>query len=213
LRFTSNHLLIIVLFGIGLSLLFKGRIEEKFLVNPYTSTTSGSSLEEQALSITNITSDVSNMERINRWKCAWRMFVDKPLLGYGPGTYQFQYLPYQRDGDMTYISVTSPFVQISGRGGSAHSEYLLFLSEVGIVGLLSWLFFLVSFGIESFKNWNSKLGQKEKAIGLTASLGCFTYVIHGAFNNYLNITAFGVSFWILTAIVMYISTKRAEHES
>jgi len=44
-------------------------------------------------SISNISSDASNRERINRWSCAVRMFEDKPFLGYGPGTYMFQYAP------------------------------------------------------------------------------------------------------------------------
>ena len=47
-------------------------------------------------SMTNIKSDASNLERINRWNCAIRMFEDKPIFGFGPGTYMFVYAPYQK---------------------------------------------------------------------------------------------------------------------
>lgn len=38
-------------------------------------------------SISNIKTDPSNTERINRWMCAVSMFEEKPVLGFGPGTY------------------------------------------------------------------------------------------------------------------------------
>ena len=37
-------------------------------------------------SVSNVSSDASNLERINRWICAVRMFKAKPLVGFGPGT-------------------------------------------------------------------------------------------------------------------------------
>ncbi|MEO6305261.1 MAG: O-antigen ligase family protein, partial [Bacteroidia bacterium] len=55
-------------------------------------------------SVTNVNTDVSNTERINRWKCAWKMFKVKPIFGFGPGTYQFFYGQYQVRKDMTHIS-------------------------------------------------------------------------------------------------------------
>ncbi len=80
-------------------------------------------------SVSNITSDASNLERINRWSCAIRMFMDKPVVGYGPGTYMFKYAPYQLNRDRTIISTNA------ADGGNSHSEYLGPLSESGILGL------------------------------------------------------------------------------
>ena len=51
---------------------------------------SSDNLLKHITSISNISTDASNMERINRWKCALKMFVEKPVFGWGPGTYQFQ---------------------------------------------------------------------------------------------------------------------------
>ena len=84
---------------------------------------SSSNLTEHVESISNVSSDASNLERINRWKSAWEMFQDKPLFGFGPGTYAFEYAPYQQSKRQTIISTNA------GDGGNAHSEYLGPLSE------------------------------------------------------------------------------------
>src|SRR5205814_5156565 len=55
-------------------------------------------------SISNIKTDASNRERLNRWNCAIRMFEQKPVLGWGPGTYQFNYAPFQFAKEKTDIS-------------------------------------------------------------------------------------------------------------
>ena len=65
---------------------------------------SSANLTEHVQSIANITSDDSNLERLNRWSCAWRMFLKKPVFGWGPGTYMFQYAPFQVVREKTTIS-------------------------------------------------------------------------------------------------------------
>ena len=45
-----------------------------------------------------------NLERINRWNSALRMFEERPVFGWGPGTYMFQYAPFQASEDRTIIS-------------------------------------------------------------------------------------------------------------
>ncbi len=85
---------------------------------------------EHVQSIANITSDASNLERINRWQAAIRLFNDRPVFGWGPGTYQFVYSPYQRSKEKTIISTNL------GDKGNAHSEYLGPLAEMGFIGML-----------------------------------------------------------------------------
>ena len=47
---------------------------------------SSDNLQRHIQSISNIRSDASNVERINRWNCAIRMFREKPIIGWGPAT-------------------------------------------------------------------------------------------------------------------------------
>ncbi len=78
---------------------------------------SSDDLGEHVKSISNISSDASNLERINRWNSALRMCKERPVFGWGPGTYMFQYAPFQASEDRTIISTNF------GVQGNAHSEY------------------------------------------------------------------------------------------
>ena len=57
---------------------------------------SSGKLVEHLQSISNISTDASNVERLNRWVSAFGMIKEKPLVGWGPGTYQFEYAPFQK---------------------------------------------------------------------------------------------------------------------
>lgn len=149
-------------------------------------------------SMTNISTDVSNLERLNRWSCAIRMFEDKPILGHGPGTYQFLYAPYQKSSQITYISTNF------GNKGNAHSEYLGPLCEQGLLGgllVLVLVFYSMSLGyrlVYSIKNKSLKL----LTIGIM--LGTSTYYVHGFLNNFLDTDKASVPFWGFLAILVCI---------
>ena len=72
-------------------------------------------MDERIESMANISSDASNLERINRWTCAIDLWQERPLLGWGPGTYAMVYGPYQQSRNLTIISTAS------GNRGNAHS--------------------------------------------------------------------------------------------
>ncbi len=65
---------------------------------------SSDDIEGHVKSVSNVTTDPSNLERINRWKCAARMVSERPLFGFGPGTYVFKYSPFQKSDEITLIS-------------------------------------------------------------------------------------------------------------
>jgi O-antigen ligase len=106
---------------------------------------SSDDLREHVESISNVSSDASNLERINRWNCAVELFKERPVFGWGPGTYQFVYAPFQRSADLTIISTNN------ADGGNAHSEYLGPLSEQGLMGMLIMLALVLLVSARSFK--------------------------------------------------------------
>ena len=149
-------------------------------------------------SISNITTDASNLERLNRWSCAIRMFEDKPVFGYGPGTYMFKYAPYQLTRDRTIISTNS------ADGGNAHSEYLGPLSESGVPGLLTFLViigFVIYTAVQTYMRLNN---TRLKSFVLAALVGLVTYYIHGFLNNFLDTDKLSVPFWGFTAMIVAI---------
>jgi O-antigen ligase len=135
---------------------------------------------EHIMSVSNLNSDASNLERINRWSCALRMFEDRPVTGFGPGTYQFVYGPYQSVYEMTHIST------VNGDKGNAHSEPLTYLSETGLPGFISfllWMFATVGFGMRAYYRARDKY---LKNIILAALLGFMTFFFHGLVNSFID---------------------------
>lgn len=161
---------------------------------------------EHVQSIYNISSDASNLERINRWQSAIRMFNERPLVGWGPGTYQFVYGPFQRSKEKTIISTNA------GDMGNAHSEYIGPLSEMGFPGMLI-VFLLVSLMIYTGLKTHKRAKTKEiKILSLAATLALFSYFVHGLLNNFLDTDKLSVPVWGLAAIIVVCDLYFADIE-
>jgi O-antigen ligase len=155
-------------------------------------------------SVSNISTDASNKERINRWKCAIRMFADKPLMGFGPGTYQFFYGPYQQRHELTRIST------FTGNKGHAHSEYLNYLSETGLPGLLIFIGLLVAAG-----GTVKRLMQRSvKDQWLTLSIACclITFIVHAFFNGFLEFDKVAMPVFSCLAALCYLDLQSRSNE-
>ena len=165
-------------------------------------------LAGQVKSISNISTDASNLERLNRWASAMRMFKERPVMGCGPGTYQFLYASYQRSYQLSVISTNA------GNLGNAHSEYIGPLTEQGIPGAAAVLcIFLITFttGVRVYRTAADPTLSK---MALAYTLCLLTYYIHGIFNNFLDTDKLSVPFWGFTAAIVALdiaSTKKAEN--
>lgn len=157
---------------------------------------SSDKLEEHVSSISNISSDASNLERLNRWNCAIELFRERPVMGWGPGTYQFVYAPFQRSGDRTIISTNQ------GDAGNAHSEYLGPLSEQGLPGMLLMVALVVSVTVLAFRVFYRETDRERRIIIASAFLGLVTYFIHGVLNNYLDTDKASIPFWGFIAVLV-----------
>ena len=180
---------------IGSVVLFQNQILMHLQKN---SVESSSNLVEHVYSISNITSDASNLERINRWDCAISMFYEKPFLGFGPGTYMFKYASYQLNKNRTPISTNA------GDLGNAHSEYLSALSESGVFGLITFLVIIITVLYTAIKTYKRVNDKRLKSLILAAITGLVTYYIHGFLNNFLDTDKLSVPFWGFTAIIVAI---------
>ncbi len=168
---------------------------------------SSSNLTEHVESISNVSSDASNLERINRWKSAWEMFQEKPVFGFGPGTYAFEYAPYQQSKDKTIISTNA------GDGGNAHSEYLGPLSEQGILGTIFMLGIVLSVSIAGVRVYKSNLSKESRMIGLSVFLGLITYYLHGILNNFLDTDKASALFWGFSVIILILDVQGRKESS
>jgi len=159
---------------------------------------------EHVESMANITTDASNLERINRWKCALRMFQEKPFWGWGPETYMFQYAPFQLSYDRSVISTNF------GDLGNAHSEYLGPLSESGIIGMLSFMLVVFMAYRTSYKVYHGAKNKDIKEFTLFIILGFTTYIVHGFLNNFLDTDKASIPFWGFIAIFVALDVYHKE---
>lgn len=160
---------------------------------------SSQNFAEHVQSISNISTDASNLERINRWQAAVRLYNERPILGWGPGTYQFVYSPFQSSQEKTIISTNL------GDKGNAHSEYLGPLSEMGIPGTLIVILLVTFFIITGLRVYKYG-GIEEKFLSMMAMLGLVTYFTHGFLNNFLDTDKLSVPVWGFIAILVALDT-------
>jgi O-antigen ligase len=151
---------------------------------------------EHVQSIVNISSDASNLERINRWQAALRMYDERPVFGWGPGTYQFEYAPFQLSEEKTIISTNL------GDMGNSHSEYIGPLAESGFLGMVSVIFIVITVIYTGLKVYKNAANVQTRLLALSVTLSLITYYVHGIMNNFINTDKASVPFWGFTAIIV-----------
>lgn len=176
-------------------------IEQSLAKNKSEHTTEN--FEKRLQSAANVTTDASNLERINRWTCALDMFAERPVFGFGPGTYAFEYARFQRPENLTIISTNF------GTGGNAHSEYLSPLAEMGFIGFLAFLALVSAIfyqGITLYIAWPAEQ-RALKVLLLAMNLALVTYFVHGVLNNYLDTDKASVPIWAICACFLALEHR------
>lgn len=194
LKIRFRYLALLAILFIGSIFYFQDNII--IWLNQHKTASSGD-IRKHISSIANIRTDESNVERLNRWTSAIRMFKEKPLLGWGPGTFMFQYAPYQASYLKTRESSNL------GLKGNAHSEYLGLLSEAGLPATLAFILIIL---ILFYKGFNLALKLKPKSADRVILIGVLhgliTYVVHGFMNNFLDMDKVAVLFWGYAALIL-----------
>ena len=209
IHFKVNYKILVSLTSIVLIILFLqwDKIQMELARNKYEHTTE--SFDEKIQSAANVTTDASNLERINRWNCAIEMFKQRPVFGYGPGTYTFEYAPFQQAKNLTIISTNF------GDMGNAHSEYLGTLAEMGLIGCILFIVLVCTIfysGIQLYYKWPKEDSKTRISIfGMILSL--VTYFSHAFLNNFLDTDKAAVPIWAMCSIFIVLELDRRKNTS
>lgn len=157
---------------------------------------------EHIQSMSNISTDASNTERINRWVAAFGMIQERPVFGWGPGTYQFEYAPFQHGYYRTVISTDF------GDGGNAHSEYIGPCAETGIPGAITVFVLVFMFLYCGIKTYIYSDDKTVRILSLCMTLALVSYYTHGVFNNFLDTDKLSVLVWAAMAVISICDVKR-----
>lgn len=160
---------------------------------------------DHLFSVLNTRTDLSNIERFNRWRAAYNMMEARPLFGFGPGVYAMEYSPYQESQFKTHISTNQ------GTSGTAHNEFLLAASELGIPGaLLVALLYFVSLRA-AWLGFQRSQNAQHKTLYAIAFCGLTTYYVHALVNNFLDQDKVAIPVYLCLALI--VALDFAEKES
>jgi O-Antigen ligase len=140
--------------------------------------------------------DVSARGRYQFWAGAVDAWESKPVLGIGPGTYEFWWAQHG-DPDASIFVV------------NAHSLYLEALAELGPIGfLLICAFVIVALVAGARLAWRSTLGDRPE---LAAAVGaCFVFAAAAAVDWVWQLAAIPAAFLVLAAVAVGGVARRTD---
>lgn len=139
--------------------------------------------------------DISTMERVHRWVAASYMIRDRPLLGFGPGTFYFFYQQYTVTSFKTYVSRNPEHSGI-------HNYYLMITVEQGILGLLFFLSLCVYAIVRGERVYAATREPGRRRI-LVAALLCFILIdLLMLMNDFVETDKIGSLFFMCLAILV-----------
>jgi O-antigen ligase len=116
-----------------------------------------------------------------------RMFVKRPVLGWGLGTFPVVYPRFR-----TFY--TNFFVN------EAHNDYLQLLVEMGLLGFGTMIWFLVTLYARAIKKIGNWTAEVSGAVALACVLGLSGILVHSAVDFNLQIPANAALFYVLCTI-------------
>jgi O-antigen ligase/Tfp pilus assembly protein PilF len=184
--------LIVSLFVIPTSLNEKGTVISKI---------------KKRTSISNIGNEFSTGRRTAIWKYTMLMIKDHPWFGAGIGTFKYNSLRYQaKFFDQEDNRALYPY----GAADKTHNEYLQLGAELGIIGLIIFIWIMLA-----YFNYGLKILKREKdrykqgmIIGLMGSVTAFLvdsifwFPLHHSFTSFL--------FWLCLGLLIVMGLKGDE---
>ncbi|MDD4752317.1 MAG: O-antigen ligase family protein, partial [Desulfitobacteriaceae bacterium] len=130
--------------------------------------------------------------RLSFWLVAWNMIKERPLSGFGLGTYHLAYNTFRNNDH--YWSMF------------AHNHYLQLWAEAGIFALIGFSTFFLVFIIRSF-NYRNTADKPENYFGIFAAI--LAFLLHLAVDFTWNMPPVTLLFWTLLGCQMALLSSGA----
>jgi O-antigen ligase len=154
----------------------------------------------------------TGQDRIYSWKAAWKMFLDYPILGVGPGNFPWNFSDYEPSGGF------GGHDGMEGRlhtGRAAHSLYFTLIPELGTVGTILFTWMLLS-SLRDLRFIRKRIREKpqrlEEDIHFRERVRYLTLALGGSLPGFLASGAFisvlyYPNFWIWLALVVALKRQ------
>jgi O-antigen ligase len=144
--------------------------------------------------------DISTMERVYRWVAGMQMIEDRPILGFGPGSFYFHYQKYTINSFETYVS-DNP--EKSG----IHNYYLMTLVEQGFIGLLLFMGLIVCIILFGERLYHSLTNEKEKNYIMAATISTVVICALLLINDLIEVDKVGPFFFLNASLIVLFDLK------
>lgn len=139
--------------------------------------------------------DVSSAERVYRWVAAMHMIEAKPLLGFGPGQFYFNYKEYTTNKFETYISRNDEH-------STVHNYYLQITVEQGFIGIIIWVSLLVFIFYFGQRIYNRFTDPVYKGLTMAILLSIVTILVNISLSDLIEADKIGTCFFMFIAILI-----------
>jgi len=150
--------------------------------------------------------DISTMERVYRWVAGSHMFVERPVTGFGPGSFYFHYKKYTVLSFRTYVSGNP---EKSG----IHSYYLMTLVEQGIIGLLILLTLMFGIILVGERVYHQVREPSARRYVMAATISTVVICALCLINDLLEVDKVGPFFFLNAAIIVIFDLKSKGNKS
>lgn len=149
------------------------------------------SFQNRLYSITNTSTNTSNLARISLWKASKNIIVDYPLVGVGLGqygkVYQEKYYLEKR-----FQKYNHP-----------HNNILKIWTETGTIGVIGFLYMSLFILISNFRDWH----KDKSPYSLIIWCGWLSFMIFGMFDVIIDHGAITKIWWFILAAMLVLREK------
>lgn len=150
--------------------------------------------------------DVSNAERFYRWVAGFKMFVEKPITGFGPNSFYSQYKNYT-------VSSFETWVSDNPEHSTVHNYFLLTLLEQGLPGLLLFCCLYIGMLFKAQQLFYQLQNNFYSTIALTIAIILGMLGVINFMSDMVETDKLGSLFWLCLGLILVLDKKLAEEQN
>lgn len=144
--------------------------------------------------------DISTMERVYRWVAGIQMVKDKPMMGFGPGTFYSTYEAYTVTSFQTYVS-DNP------EKSTVHNYFLLIFIEQGMVGFLIFISLCIAVLVLGERTYHKLTKAEDRVAVMAAMLSFCIILLLNTINDMIETDKVGPFFFFQWPLYPFIISK------